>query len=228
MGKIIDAATWLEKRWKQARDRWESQKNATSGGSQERQFTWLPKALALRIALGILLATTYFQSAGQSPGFTTLGGFFLIASLRYGWFLLNQSPMPDLRRDWWRNPGSVSVGACVLIYAFVHSGAEQTGNPERGRTSESSSSYSSSNTSSSSDEDARLLRNIERAMREGPTSRNDRPTYQFPNVGSCSSCGRRGTITTASGYTIACPDCGGRGYRTDGGGTPKTFPKYGQ
>lgn len=226
MGKIIDAATWLEKRWKQARDRWESQKNATSGGSQERQFTWRPKTLALRIALGILLATTYFQSAGQSPGFTTLGVFFLIASLRYGWFLLNQSSMPDLRRDWWRNPGAVSVAACVLIYALVHSGPERMGSSERGKSSEFSPSYSSSNTNSSSDEDARLRRNFERAMGES-TSGSNSAGYGRESV-HCRRCGSMGTVTTGSGHTIVCPDCGGRGGRDSNGGIPKAFPKYGQ
>jgi hypothetical protein len=194
--------------------------------ANQKEFTWLPKAKEARIVLAIFLGSIYFDKTTQNAGFTTLGGFFLIALLRYGWFLLNQSPMPDLRRDWWRNPGSVSVGACVLIYAFVHSGAEQTGSPERGRSSESSSSYSSSNTSSSSDEDARLLRNIERAMGEGARSRSSNPGYG--GAVHCKRCGSSGTTTTASGYTIVCPDCGGRGGRDANGAIPRAFEKYGQ
>ena len=226
MGKMIDAATWLEKMWKEVRERWKAQKSFNAGSSHQKQFTWLPKAMAMRIALAVLLATTYFQSAGQSPGFTTLGGFFLITSLRYCWFFLTQSPMPDLRRDWWRNPGAVSVAACVLIYALVHSGPERMGSSERGKSSESSPSYSSSNTSSGSDEDARLLRNFERAMGES-TSGSNSAGYGRESV-RCKRCGSTGTTTTASGYTIVCPDCGGKGGRDSNGGIPKAFPKYGQ
>lgn len=138
MGKIIDAATWWEKKWKQARDRWEAQKNASPGGSQQQQFTWLPKAMLMRMALAFLLAATYYQSLGHNAVMTAVWGFFLITSLRYGWFLLTQTPRPVLRRDWWRNPGVVSVAACVLIYAFVHLGPERIGSSERGRSSESS------------------------------------------------------------------------------------------
>ena len=218
MGKIINTATWLEKKWKQARDSWASQKRVSPGNPQQQGFTWFPKTTAMRIALVVLLAVTYCDKRNEDRVYVTLWGFFLITSLRYGWLLLTKTPRPDLRRDWWHNPGIISVVACLFIsYAGLNADRERMRNSQRG----------SSTTSETGEElDARLRRNFERAMGE-TTSGSSTPNYGRGSV-RCRRCGSTGTITTVSGYTIVCPDCSGRGGRDANGGVPQAFPKYEQ
>ena len=138
MGKFIDAATWIEKKLRQAHEHWNSkpfQDTVHSWRSKTQRvfhppptdteppsvtkFTWLPRSKAARIILALILVATFIQAPRHSGIYAVAFGFFFLAVVRYGWFCIVRTPQPKPSRRWWRTPGAAATASCVLLFIFV-------------------------------------------------------------------------------------------------------------
>lgn len=105
-----------------------TQDHAADESSSIQSFSWWPRSRAGRIVQTLLLASTFWQAQpGVYPHlYATVFGYFFMTALRYAWYWLSNSPQPSAIRIWWKTPGVVAAGVCIVLIVIFRPSNDTT------------------------------------------------------------------------------------------------------